>query len=112
MTPLGRLPPSVALLALLSVAACSDLQASFPHSASPTTSLRLHGQPAEAMVVIDDNLVGPLAVLETRGVALPAGTHQISIEAPGYFPVDRLVEAPSGGGPRIEMSVELLPVPR
>ncbi len=85
----------------------------FPHAALPTSSLRLHGSPPDASVTIDEELVGPLAVVAARGVALPEGTHQVTVEAPGFFPWDRLVKADkSTAGKRLDVAVELVPVPR
>ena len=92
------------------LAAC---QAGFPHSARPTSSLRLHGTPPDAVVTIDEELVGPLALVAARGVALREGTHQVTVEAPGFFPWDRLVLADeSTAGRRVDVAVELVPVPR
>jgi len=83
----------------------------FPHRARATASLRLHGKPADATVTIDEERVGPLAVVEARGVALPEGTHQVTVEAPGYFPWDRLVESKPGAEKKVDITVELIPIP-
>jgi len=96
----------VPLLALL-VSACTF---GFPHSARPTTSLRLHGTPADAVVTVDEERVGPLAVVAARGVALRQGTHQVTVVAPGFFPWDRLVEAKSDLE-KVDLDVQLVPVP-
>jgi hypothetical protein len=45
-----------------------------------------------------------------RGVALPPGTHRVTVEKVGYFPFDKLVEATEGSGP-IELDVALEPIP-
>jgi hypothetical protein len=83
-----------------------------PHDAVMTSSLRMHGTPPDAMVTIDEQLVGPLAVVAARGVALRPGTHQVTVEAAGFFPMDRLVESSPATTPRIDLPVELVPVPR
>ena len=75
----------VVLLAWL--AACT------PAKAPTTVSLRLVGTPPEATVTIDDVFVGRLEMVAGRGVALPGGAHRLSIEAAGYLPFDRLLEA-------------------
>jgi len=62
-------------------------------------------------VVIDEERVGPLAVIAARGVALREGTHQVTVEAPGYFPWDRLVEAKPSESRQIDLVVELVKVP-
>jgi hypothetical protein len=80
----------LACAALAWVASC---QVSLPHSRLPTVSMRMQGTPPDATVTVDDQYVGPLAVVAARGVALPVGTHRISVEAQGYFPWDRIVEA-------------------
>ncbi len=72
----------------------------------------MHGNPPDAMVTIDDELVGPLAVVAARGVALRPGMHQVTVRAPGFFPWDKLVVADPGAAPRIDLPVELVPVPR
>lgn len=96
--------PARALAALLAVAAVAC------GGPPKTVSLRVAGGPPGARVTIDDGYVGTLDVVAARGVALPPGTHRISVEAPGYFPVDRLVVAPEGGAP-IHLDVRLEPIP-
>lgn len=91
----------VLLLAL--VLACA------PAKAPRTVSLRLVGAPSEATVTIDDSFVGRLEMVAARGVALPVGTHRVSIEAAGYLPWDRLVEAKEGQPVRLE--AKLVPIP-
>ncbi len=75
-----------------------------------TVSLRVRGNVPDASVTIDDQYVGALAFVTRRGVALPPGKHRITVEKAGYFPWDRLVEAPEGGAP-IALEVELVRVP-
>ena len=60
---------------------------------------------------IDEEHVGSLALVEARGVALPEGTHQVTVEAPGYFPYDKLVVAKPSETKRVELNVELVAVP-
>jgi hypothetical protein len=47
-------------------------------------------------VTVDDQIVGSLDMVEARGVALPPGSHRVSVEAPGYFPFDTIVVAKEG----------------
>ena len=75
-----------------------------------TVSLRMAGQPAGASVTIDDNWVGNLAMVTRHGVALPPGRHRITVEAPGYFPWDRLVEVKEGD-PTVKFDATLVPIP-
>ena len=81
---------------------------------SGTVSLRMRGTPAEATVTIDDQIIGQLDYVAARGVALPPGVHHITVKAPGYFPVDREVEAKAASGSTaapIDVVVKLVPVP-
>ena len=75
-----------------------------------TVSLRMQGKVADASVTVDDQYLGALAFVAKRGVALPPGTHRVTVEKAGYFPWDRLVEARSGAGP-ILLTVELTEIP-
>ncbi len=75
-----------------------------------TVSMRMIGSPAAATVTIDDIFVGRLDMVSARGVALPVGEHHISVEAPGYLPWDKVVEAREGRGP-IRLEVRLTPIP-
>ena len=95
-----------ALVALLSL----GLAACGPPREPRTVSLRMAGAPRSATVTIDDQLVGTMEVVAARGVALPPGAHRVSVEAPGYFPWDRIVEAKEGQGP-IRVEVRLVPIP-
>jgi hypothetical protein len=76
----------------------------------PTVSLRLRGSPADATVVVDEENIGTLDYVAAHGVALPPGEHHVTIQAPGYFPWDREVEAKLGIPP-IQLDVVLSPVP-
>ena len=94
------------LVAVVMLGACEPAQA----PAVPTVSLRVAGAPAEATVVIDDNLLGTFDFVAARGVALPPGKHRITVHASGYFPWDREVEAKLGEG-MIHLQVALVPIP-
>jgi hypothetical protein len=78
--------------------------------ALPTVSLRIHGTPAAATVVIDEEALGSLDFVSAHGVALPPGVHHVTVKATGYFPSDQTVDAHSGSGP-VELQVALVPVP-
>ncbi len=75
-----------------------------------TVSLRMRGNVPDASVTIDDENVGSMEVVQKRGVALPLGVHRITVDKPGYFPVDQLVEA-RPGSPPIQVDVVLEPIP-
>lgn len=95
----------------LVVVVCAAVAASCgPPSAPKTVSMRMVGGPPNASVSVDDTFVGTLEVVVRRGVALPPGKHRVSVEAPGHFPWDKLVEATEGQGP-VRLDVKLVPVP-
>jgi hypothetical protein len=76
----------------------------------PTVSLRVRGQPSDATVIVDDELLGSLEFVAAHGVALPPGIHHVTISAQGYFPWDREIEAKPGSAP-IALEIALTPVP-
>lgn len=90
-------------VALLGVAACVP-----PKPA--TVSLRLHGNENDALVTINDQLLGPVSRVEKKGVALPVGKHRVTIEKVGFFPFDELVEVKAGDSP-ISLDVKLERIP-
>jgi hypothetical protein len=59
----------------------------------PTVSMRVHGNVPDAAVTVDDQYLGALAYVASKGVALPPGPHRITVEKAGWFPWDRVVEA-------------------
>ena len=75
-----------------------------------TVSLRMVGAPPNATVTVDDIFVGTFDVVSRRGVALPPGSHRVSVEAPGHLPWDKVVEAREGAGP-MQLDVKLVPIP-
>ncbi|MCL2779089.1 MAG: PEGA domain-containing protein [Polyangiaceae bacterium] len=85
-------------------AACS------PHAPASTVSMRMTGGPPNASVIIDDQFVGVLAVVAARGVALPPGTHHVTVEAAGYFPWDKTTVVNEGDGV-VRFDVRLVPIP-
>jgi len=64
--------------------------------------------PRDAAVIIDEQYIGPLDYVASRGVRLPLGKHRISIEREGYFPYDVVVDA---GDDPIRLDVKLDPIP-
>jgi hypothetical protein len=93
------------------MAAASTLLLGCPRPMAPKTiSLRMEGSPSEATVTVDDIYIGRLDFVTSRGIALPVGPHRISVEAPGYLPWDKLVEAKTNSAP-IRLVVRLVPIP-
>ena len=95
--------PLVAL-ALVGALACG------PPAAPKTVSMRMVGGPPNASVTVDDTFVGTLEVVSRRGVALPPGTHRVSVEAPGHLPWDKVIEAKEGQAP-VQLDVKLVAIP-
>jgi hypothetical protein len=104
--PLTRTILRTVLSVSFSMTACTPAEA----PAVPTISLRLRGAPAEATVIIDDQPIGTLDFVAAHGVALPPGVHHITVQARGYFPWDREVQA-RPGSPPIQLTATLEPVP-
>jgi hypothetical protein len=94
------------VLLLASLAGCTPPET----PKQPTVSLRMTGTPADATVVIDDEVVGTLDFVAAHGVALPPGVHHVTVTASGYFPRDQEVEA-RPRSPPIRVEVALQPVP-
>jgi hypothetical protein len=96
---------ALALLLILSLTSCE------PGVGRPAVSLsfaREAKSPRDAAVLIDEEYIGPLGYVAARGVRLPIGKHRITVEKPGYFPWDRLVEADRDA---IHLEIQLEPIP-
>ena len=78
-----------------------------------TVSLHMRGTGTPyATVTIDDQLIGPLASVRQRGVALPPGQHTVTVENPGFFPWDRVIVAPDNANAQpIFLDVQLQKIP-
>jgi len=97
-------------IAVATAALATTLAACAGGSTPRTVSLRMQGQPQAATVTIDDAWIGSLERVSQHGVALPPGRHRITVEAPGHFPWDHLVDVKEGDPP-IQLNVALVPVP-
>jgi len=93
--------PALAALAL-GCAACV--------SAPRTVSLRIDANVDDALVTVDDQVVGTVKTVETRGVALPPGRHRVTVEQPGYFPHDELLQVKEGD-PLVRLKIEMQRIP-
>ena len=102
-----RLLGAFASLALsLGAAACANVIVGSP--TSQTVPLRLRGSPPDATVTVDDQRVGPLAVVQARGMRVLLGRHRVSVEAAGYLPFDAVVEAKDA---IVALEVKLVAIP-
>lgn len=86
----GLAPSAPAAIGLLAAPAAAVTLLGCP--SQQTVVVKLQGAEADALVTINDRYVGKLAVLQHRGIKLPAGTYRVSVEKVGYFPWDQLVE--------------------
>jgi hypothetical protein len=102
----GGVAAAFAVSMAIALPACAPAQG----PEHPTVSLRMRGSPPDAVVVIDDQVMGSLELVTARGVALPPGVHHVTVKADGYFPWDREVEAKLPAGP-IRLEVALTRVP-
>lgn len=98
---------ALGLASLISVPVSVGQVACAPMAAQ-TVSLRMKGNVRDASVMVDDQYIGALAFVASRGVALPPGKHRITVEKAGYFPWDRLVEADEAP---IQLDVVLVKIP-
>ncbi|MEP7051099.1 MAG: PEGA domain-containing protein [Pseudomonadota bacterium] len=110
---LRRMTPYVALLAAaaLAILLAVSLTSCEAPTGRPAVSLSLtrsKESPRDAAVTIDEEYIGALGYVAARGVRLPSGKHRITVEKPGYFPWDRLVEA---GHDPIHLDITLEPIP-
>jgi len=110
---LRRATPYVALTAAatLGILLILSLTSCEPGVGRPAVSLSLAREaksPRDAAVLIDEEYIGPLGYVAARGVRLPIGKHRITVEKPGYFPWDRLVEADRDA---IHLDIQLEPIP-
>ena len=81
----------LAALALFCLSACGGV------STAPTRAqLRVIAVPDTARVDIDERFAGSGRLLSVRPKDLAAGTHHVSVRAPGYFPHDLELELPPG----------------
>ena len=100
-----RAPVAQAVALLLVTSACGPSHPERP----PLGSLRVAGSPPSATVTIDDRYVGPLSLVSKQGVALPEGTHRVTVKAEGYFPEDRVVVVTRGHPIRVDAKLVAVP---
>jgi hypothetical protein len=99
--------PAVVLVLALSATACGAGQQ--PADVGPRGTLRIDGEPATAIVEVDEKRLGPVGMFSEKGLLLKPGQHRVIIRAEGYFPAYELVEIAEDQVTVLE--VELRPVP-
>lgn len=91
----------------LLTAACGG--ASHSVGGGPRGTLRLNGEPSDALLDVDDTHLGPVGMFAEKGLLLKPGAHRVVVRRDGYFPEYRLVEIEAG---EIEiLSISLRPLP-
>ena len=98
-----RAPLSALVAFTLALAACGAAGRSPPRSGSRRTT-------PDASVTVDDQFVGTVRYVAKRGVALPPGTHRITVEKTGFFPWDKIVEVKEGD-PLLRLQVVMEKIP-
>jgi hypothetical protein len=97
-----------AIALVLATTACGNVIVGTANGKAQTVPLRFHGTPPDATVTIDDQRIGSLALLATRGVRVLPGRHRITVEAAGYLPFDVALDAKDAPVP---VEVNLVAVP-
>lgn len=80
-----------ALVLLVLFGACG-----YQNTRREPAKLQVIAEPEEARVYVDERFVASARVLAQRPRELRAGSHRVTITAPGYFPHDVAVDLPSG----------------
>ena len=92
-----------AVLLLVAAAAPGCLKAAATLTLTPSAET-----PIDARVTIDEEFIGTLGFVASRGVRLPAGEHRVSVEREGYFPFDDIVVSQGDPIP-LQVSLRRLP---
>jgi len=70
--------------------------------------LRVVAEPPSATVQVNERFVGAARVLDKRPARLSQGLKRVTVEAPGYFPHDLMLNLPAGV---TTVNIKLRPVP-
>lgn len=99
----------MSVLGTLPLGACVELNGRprGAHDAAPAM-LRVHTEPANARVRIDDETVVDGRAIAAQPVELHAGHHLITVEADGFYPHDLELDLPAG---ETRANVRLRPLP-
>ncbi len=79
-----------------------------PEGAVPRGRLRLHIEPPDAAVYLDDRFLGTAEEVSSleRGVAVSAGKHTVTVSRPGFKDRSKDVEVKEGESERVELTLE------
>ena len=98
------------VISILTCLATSVASAGCARPEPKTVSLRLNGVQPDASVTVDDMYIGELSLVMRQGLAMPVGKHRITVEKPGYFPWDKVIEVKEGD-PLVRLDVVLVALP-
>jgi uncharacterized protein YegP (UPF0339 family) len=80
-----------------------------PRPPQPTGVLALHVSPADAVLTLDGNTVGPAADFRRE---IAAGNHEVEISADGYQTQSQTLTVPAGGEESVQLALTRLPPPK
>ncbi|MFO0658593.1 MAG: hypothetical protein U0165_01985 [Polyangiaceae bacterium] len=98
-------------LLLVALAASQTFVACQPYYGPITVSVRMkptQRAPGDALVSVDDVVIGNLALVSRRGLAVQPGLHRVTVERAGYFPWDRAIDATEAP---VMLDVDMVPIP-
>jgi hypothetical protein len=101
-----RLIATATLAALTALAACGPRP---PVVRPEAQGLLIVCPVADALILVDDRVVGNAATLRRRELPILPGVHRIEVQAERHFPRYAEVEIPPGGHVRIELTPRLRP---
>ncbi|MDD5309730.1 MAG: hypothetical protein PHU25_20630 [Deltaproteobacteria bacterium] len=77
--------------------------------AGPRGTVRFKAVPSDAVIEVDETLMGPASMFEKEGLLLKPGPHRVIFRREGFFPAYKLFDVREGGVAVV--SAELRPVP-
>jgi hypothetical protein len=95
----------VRMALFMGLAGCAAAQ----HGPRYDCELRVVAEPVTASVLVNERFVGAARVLDKHPTKLTAGKKRVTLEAPGYFPHDMMVELSPG---LTTVNAKLRPIPR
>ena len=101
----GAFPPRILLAGLLLLGA---VDCGAPEVRREKALLEMRVDPPDARISVDDRFVATGRVAAAHPIELEPGPHQVTLEAPGYFPHDLELELPAG---TTTIDVRLRPIP-
>jgi hypothetical protein len=100
--------PLAPFLFVVASGGCGNVIVGSANGKAQTVPVRFRGTPSDATVMVDDQRIGSVALVSARGIRVLPGRHRITVEAPGYLPLDVAVEAKDAP---VAVDVSLVPIP-